>query len=94
MTKLGLKEYENLLAMSTVSKDWEGVIIYDEQNNLLTEHKPWQPSDFTIGGEEDEAKIIDEIQRIKKVGPLIRSLGFIVHPRRTGGTQKNPSPQR
>ena len=92
--RLGLKEYEDLLVMSTASKDWEGAIIHDEQTNLLAEYRPRQPSNFIIKGEEDEAKIINEIQRIKKVGPLIRSLGFIVHPRRTGGTQKNPSPQR
>ena len=70
VTKLGLKEYENLLAKSTVSKDWEGAITHDEQNNLLAEYRPWQPSDFTIGGEEDEAKVVDKIQKIKKVGLL------------------------
>ena len=70
VAKLGLKEYENLLAMSTVTKDWEGVVTHDDQNNLLAEYRPWQPSDFTIGGDEDEAKINDEIHKIKKVGLL------------------------
>ena len=70
MAKLRLKEYESLLAMSTVTKDWEVISIHDDHGNLQADFCPWQPTNITVGGSEDEAKIIDEICKIQKVGLL------------------------
>ena len=50
MAKLGLKAYESLLAMSTVTKDWVPAVTHDINGHLFAEYRPCQTTDITLEG--------------------------------------------
>ena len=52
-TKLGLKAYNSLLAMKTVTMDWVPEIIHDKNGHLLTDYQTFQTTDILLERKDD-----------------------------------------
>ena len=70
MAKLGLKAYESPLAMSMVTKEWVPAVTHNINGHLLAEYRPFQTTDITLEGKDNENKITLKIQKGEKVKHL------------------------
>ena len=67
MVKLGLKLYESLLAMNMVTKEWIPSDIPCINGHLMPKYRPFQTTDITLDGKDNENKITVKIQKVQKV---------------------------
>ena len=67
MVKLGLKAYKSLLTMRMVTKKWVPWAIHDVDRHLMAEYRPFQTTNITLDGKDNENKITLEIKKVQKV---------------------------